>query len=89
MSSIFLGSLMIVFGILFLLNNTGMIRSGLYMEYLKLFQKFWPGLLILLGVKMMIAGKNPGWAAALKWLIILLIGLWIFCAVFVTRSWVI
>lgn len=89
MSRICLGSLLIIFGTIFLLDSAGVIGSGIYTAYLKLFQKFWPGLLILLGLKMVVAEKNPGLARALKWLIILLIGLWIFGMFFVERNWVI
>lgn len=89
MSRIFLGSLLIIFGTLFLLNSTEIINSGIYSKYIELFQKYWPGLLILLGLKMIVAGKNPGLAEALKWLIILLVGLWIFGEFFVARNWVI
>ena len=89
MSRICLGSLLIIFGTLLLLNSMGIISSGIYTEYLGLFQKYWPGLLILLGLKMVVAEKKPGWAEALKWLILLLVGFWIFGAFFVARNWVI
>lgn len=89
MSRIYLGSLLISFGILLLLNMAGIINAGVCWRLLKLFQKYWPGLLILLGLRMILAGKNPGWAEALKWLVILLVGLWIFCAFFAARNWVI
>lgn len=89
MSRIYLGSFLIIFGSLLLFNMAGIINPDIYWNFLKLFQKYWPGLLILLGLRMIIAGKNPGWAEALKWLIILLVGLWIFCVFFAARNWVI
>lgn len=89
MSRIGLGSLLIIFGTLFLLNSADIIGSGTYTAYLELFQKYWPGLLILLGLKMVVAEKNTRLARALKWLIMLLVGLWIFGMFFVDRNWVI
>jgi hypothetical protein len=89
MSRICLGSLLVIFGTLFLLNSAEIISSFIYLKYLNLFQKYWPGLLIILGLKMIIADKKPGLAEVLKWLVVLLIGLWIFAAVFVERNWII
>lgn len=89
MSRIGLGSLLIIFGTLFLLNSADIIGSGIYTAYLELFQKYWPGLLILLGLKMVVAEKKPRLAQALTWLLMLLVGFWIFGAFFIARNWVI
>lgn len=89
MSKIWLGVLLIIFGTLSLLNSMGIIGSDLYMEYLNLAQKYWPCLLILLGLQIIAREKNPKSAQFLKWLLILLIGLWFFCMVFWERKWII
>lgn len=89
MSRIGLGILLIIFGALFLLNSLEIIRPDFAMEYLNLVRKYWPGLLILSGLQIIIKEKNPKLAQALKWLIILLVGLWIFCMFFIERKWII
>lgn len=89
MSRIYLGSLLIIFGTLFLLDSMDMVRPSLAGEYLKLFGKYWPGLLVLLGLNITLAEKNPGLAEALKWLILLLVGIWVFSMFFVERNWII
>lgn len=88
MSRILFGILLIIFGALFLLNTLDIIRPDLAMEYLNLVQKYWPGLLILLGLQIIVREKNPGLAQALKWLLILLAGLWIFCTFFIKSEWI-
>jgi hypothetical protein len=89
MSKVWLGILLIVFGTLSLLNSIGVISSNLYMEYLNLARKYWPSLLILLGFQILAWEKNPKLAQLLKWLLILLIGLWFFCMFFMERNWII
>lgn len=89
MSRILFGILLIIFGALFLLNTLDIIRPDLAREYLNLVQKYWPGLLILLGLQIIVREKNPGLAQALKWLLILLAGLWIFCTFFIKSEWII
>lgn len=89
MSKICFGILLIIFGSLSLLNSMGIIRSNLYLEYLDLARKYWPFLLIILGVQIIAREKNQKLAQFLKWLLILLIGLWFFCMVFMERSWII
>jgi len=89
MSRIWFGILLIVFGTLFLFNTLDIIRPDLAMEYLNLVREYWPGWLILLGLQIIVGGKNPGLAQALKWLLILLAGLWIFCTFFIKSEWII
>lgn len=89
MSKIWLGVLLVIFGVLSLLNSMGFIGTDLYSEYVNLARKYWPGLLILLGCQIIVRDKNPNLAQFLKWLIILLVGFWVFCTVFVERNWVI
>ncbi len=84
-----LGVLLIIFGTLFLLNTMDIIRPHFAMEYLNLIRKYWPGLLILLGLQIMVKEKNPGFSQALKWLLVLLAGLWIFCMFFIKSEWII
>lgn len=89
MSKIWLGILLIIFGSLSLLNSMGIIRSDIYMEYLDLARKYWPVLLIILGAQIVAGEKNQKLAQFLKWLLILFIGLWFFCVIFMERSWII
>ncbi|NLW47954.1 MAG: hypothetical protein GXY86_11540 [Firmicutes bacterium] len=89
MSKLWLGILLILFGTLSLLNSIGIISSNLYREYLNLARKYWPCLLILLGLQIIAWEKNPKLAQFLKWLLILLIGLWFFAMVFMERNWII
>ncbi len=89
MSRIWLGVLLISFGTFFLLDSMELIKSNFYLDYLNLVRKYWPGMLILLGIRMIVKEKNPGLADALKWLLILLIGLWIFATFFMQRNWII
>lgn len=89
MNKIWLGVLLIIFGVLSLLNSMGIIGSDLYGEYLSLARKYWPGLLILIGCQIIVREKNPSLAQFIKWVIILLVGLWFFCTVFVERNWII
>lgn len=89
MSRIWLGILLVMFGALFLLNSLDLIKPGFGMEYLNLIQKYWPGLLIILGFRIILKDKYPVPAEALKWLLILLISLWFFCMFFIERNWII
>ncbi len=89
MSKIWLGVLLIIFGTLSLLNSMGFISSNLYIEYLNLTRKYWPSLLILFGLEIVVRDKNPKLAQFIKWSIIFLVALWIFCMIFIERNWVI
>lgn len=89
MSKICLGILLIIFGSLSLLNSLGIIGSNLYLEYLDMARKYWPFLLIIFGAQIVAREKNQKLAQFLKWLLILLIGLWFFCMIFMERSWII
>lgn len=89
MSSISLGVLLIGFGVLFLLNSMGLIKYDYCLEFLNLADKYWPVFLILLGLQILLKDKSPELGRFLKWLLILLAGLWLFCVFFIERSWVI
>ena len=79
MSRIYLGSFFIIFGTLYLLVNMGIIRPFLAEEYLHLSGKYWPSLLVFWGLIIISAKKNPRLAEALRWLALLLVGIWLFC----------
>lgn len=77
MARIGVALLLIVTGTTLLLKSVGWLPSDLGRIYLEWAGRYWPVLLILFGVKIMIGDKSHWIGETIRWVIWLLVAFWI------------
>ncbi len=89
MNKIAVAVLLIAFGILLLLKNSNMLPVNFCSFYLELAANYWPVLIVLFGANLLIKDKYWEWSRVIIWVIILLVGFWLFCTLSGQNNWVI
>jgi hypothetical protein len=89
MNKIVLSIVFILLGVLLLLKNSNLLPDNLEAAYLDLARHYWPALIILFGLQLLIKERNRVLGRIIAWLILILIGLWLFCQVDGNNNWVI
>ena len=79
---------LIGYGLGILFKNWGWLPPDFYKSYLKWAQNYWPLLLVLLGVKVLVKDRFAILEKVLGILILLLIGLWILGSFWRQSEWV-
>ncbi|HBF36818.1 MAG TPA: hypothetical protein DDW50_05810 [Firmicutes bacterium] len=79
----------ILLGVLLLLKNSNLLPDNFGTFYLELARQYWPTLIVLLGLELLLKEKSPYLGRIIFWIILLLLGLWLFCRMTVANSWVI
>lgn len=83
------GLLLIVIGIILFLKSLDLLPENIFATYLNLASHYWPVILILLGIKAVIPGKAEVISKIIRWMIILLIVLWLLSWLWGRPEWVI
>ncbi|MGE5581351.1 MAG: LiaI-LiaF-like domain-containing protein [Bacillota bacterium] len=89
MNKIGLALILITLGIFLLLKNSNLLPDNFWPYYNNLARHYWPVLIILLGVQLLIKEKFRDLARLIFWLIVLLLGLWFFSQIIGENNWVI
>ncbi|TCL61987.1 hypothetical protein EDC14_102916 [Hydrogenispora ethanolica] len=82
-------ALLIGGGLLWFGWNAGWLPEGSDWAIAQIFERYWPALLVLAGVRLLIQRARPAWAFWLGWLIVLLAGLGLYCWLTASPQWVI
>jgi hypothetical protein len=83
------GLLLITIGLLLLLRTFHLLPEDSFRTYLKLSERFWPVLLILAGLRVMLGAWHRESAKAVGWLIVFLVALWLLCRAFTPTEWIV
>jgi hypothetical protein len=89
MNKIVMAVVFILFGVLLLLKNSNLLPDSFTTAYLDLAKHYWPTLIILFGLQLLIKDKNYFYGRVIFWLILFLLGLWLFCHITSPNNWVI
>jgi hypothetical protein len=89
MNKIVISLFCILLGVLLLLKNSNLLPDNFGATYLELARHYWPALIILFGLEMLVKEKNPYLGRILFWIILLLFGLWLFFHMTTAENWVI
>lgn len=89
MNKIALAIVFILLGILLLLKNSNLLPDSFCTAYLDLAKHYWPTLIILFGLQLLVKGRNRVLGRMIAWLILILLGLWLFCRMTGPNNWVI
>ncbi len=89
MNKIAIALFCILLGVLLLLKNSNLLPENFGTFYLELARHYWPALIILFGLELLVKEKNPYLGRILFWMILLLLGLWLFCRMTTADNWVI
>ncbi len=85
-----LGALLLIgCGLLLFIKNAGWLPEALGFTIARAFEKYWPVLIILAGLRVLVRKSSPGWAYWLGWLIVLLAAVGLYCWLTASREWVI
>ncbi|HBE78760.1 MAG TPA: hypothetical protein DDW65_13440 [Firmicutes bacterium] len=88
MNKIALSIMLILFGVLLLLKNSNLLPDNFANTYLDLANHYWPTLIILFGIHLLVKDKLKIVSRVLSWLILILLGLWLFCHLAGPNNWV-
>lgn len=88
MNKVALAAVLILFGILLLLKNCNLLPDSFCTTYLDLARHYWPSLIILFGLQLLVKEKIRLFSRIIVWVILILIGLWLFCQMAGPNNWV-
>jgi uncharacterized membrane protein YcjF (UPF0283 family) len=88
MNKIALAVVLILFGVLLLLKNSNLLPDSFCTTYLDLANHFWPSLIILFGLQLLVKEKIRMLSRIIVWVILILLGLWLFCHMVGPNNWV-
>ena len=88
MNKVALAVVFILFGILLLLKNCNLLPDSFCTTYLDLARHYWPSLIILFGLHLLVKEKTRFLSRIIIWLILVLIGLWLFFQMVGPNNWV-
>jgi LiaI-LiaF-like transmembrane region len=88
MNKIALAVVMILFGLLLLLKNSNLLPDSFCSIYLHLAENYWPSLIILFGLQLLVKDRYKILSRILGWLILILLGLWLFCHLAGANNWI-
>ncbi|HYH05017.1 MAG TPA: DUF5668 domain-containing protein [Bacillota bacterium] len=78
---------LIGYGLAILVKNWGWLPVDFYTSYLKWAKEYWPVLLILLGVRVLVKNRFEVLEKVLGVLILLMVGLWFLCSFWRQSEW--
>lgn len=78
---------LIGYGLGMLFKNWGWVPFGFYTAYLKWAKDYWPLILILFGVRVLVKDRFAVLEKVIGTLIVLMIGLWVLCNFWRQSAW--